>query len=91
MGKATEPRISSNKGDDYTCITFYPDLEKFKMESLDKDIVDLFSRRAYDIAASTKGVKVFLNGKRLPVSSHKPKITKKWTTTNFYLLTFLLC
>ena len=27
--------------------------------------------RAFDIAASTKGVKVFLNGKRLPVKNFK--------------------
>ena len=53
--------------EDYTAVTFYPDLAKFKMDSLDKDIVDLFTRRAYDIAAAAKGVKVILNGKRLPV------------------------
>ena len=68
MAKASEPRIATAKGEDYTSITFYPDLSKFKMESLDKDIVDLFSRRAYDIAAATAGIKVFLNGKRLAVS-----------------------
>ena len=68
MTKAGEPKILSNKGEDYTCITFIPDLDKFQMEALDKDIVALFTRRAYDIVASSKGVKVFLNGKRLPVS-----------------------
>ena len=67
MSKSSEPRIASAKGEDYTSITFYPDLEKFKMEKLDKDVIDLFSRRAYDIAAATRGVKVFLNGKRLQV------------------------
>ena len=40
---------------------------KFNMESLDPDTVALLSRRAYDVAASTKGVKVFLNGKRIPI------------------------
>ena len=54
---------------DYTSVTFYPDLDEFGMTELDDDIVDLFTRRAYDIAASAKGVKVFLNGVRLPVSS----------------------
>ncbi|KAK6039752.1 DNA gyrase/topoisomerase IV, A subunit [Cooperia oncophora] len=47
-------------------ITFKPDLKKFKMSELDDDIIGLMSRRAYDIAGSTKGVKVFLNGKALP-------------------------
>jgi len=40
---------------------------KFNMQRLDEDTVSLLSRRAYDVAASTKGVKVFLNGKRIPI------------------------
>ncbi|KAH0814448.1 hypothetical protein GEV33_008343 [Tenebrio molitor] len=32
-------------------------LEKFKMSKLDDDIIALMSRRAYDVAASTRGVK----------------------------------
>ncbi len=68
MSKASEPKIVASKGEDYTCITFYPDLSKFKMDSLDKDIVDLLTRRAYDLAGSSRGaVKVFLNGKKLQV------------------------
>ncbi|CAH1789869.1 unnamed protein product [Owenia fusiformis] len=75
MAKAGEPRINSApKGEDFTCITFKPDLEKFKMEKLDPDTVDLFTRRAYDIAASTKGVRVILNGKKLPVKNFKDYI-----------------
>jgi len=69
MTKTDDAKISASKGEDYTCVTFYPDLSKFKMEKLDKDIVDLFTRRAYDVVASTRGVKVFLNGVKLPVSS----------------------
>lgn len=52
-------------------MTFCPDLTKFKMEKLDDDIVALMSRRAYDIAASCRGVKVFLNGSRINVKSFK--------------------
>jgi hypothetical protein len=36
--------------DDFTCITFKPDLGRFKMDSLDKDIIALFTKRAYDMA-----------------------------------------
>lgn len=68
MSKASEAKIKEYKGEDYTKITFSPDLTKFKMESLDADTIALLSRRAYDVAASTRGVKVFLNGKRIPVS-----------------------
>jgi len=39
------------------------------MTSLDKDTVALLSRRAYDVAGSTSGVKVYLNGSRLPVGA----------------------
>lgn len=70
MLKTTEPKIKESAGEDYTRITFSPDLAKFKMQALDNDIVALFSRRAYDVAASTRGVKVQLNGKRVPVSLH---------------------
>lgn len=72
MGKASEPRIKEFKGgEDFTKVTFSPDLAKFGMQSLDKDIVSLMTRRAYDIAASTRGVKVFLNGNKISVKSFK--------------------
>jgi len=72
MSKASEPKIKdSSKDSNYTKVTFSPDLPKFKMESLDDDTVALFSRRAYDIAAASKGVKVFLNGKKVPVKNFK--------------------
>lgn len=70
MGKAGEACLKPFDGDEYTCITFRPDLPKFKMTILDKDTVALMTRRAYDIAGASKGVKVFFNGKKLPVSMH---------------------
>lgn len=71
MGRAGESKIKPFDGDDYTCITFQPDLAKFKMQALDKDTVALLTRRAYDIAGSTKGVRVLLNGKRLPINNFR--------------------
>ncbi|KAM4824138.1 DNA topoisomerase 2-alpha isoform 2-T2 [Urocitellus parryii] len=71
MGRAGEMELKPFNGEDYTCITFQPDLSKFKMQSLDKDIVALMVRRAYDIAGSTKDVKVFLNGIKLPVKGFR--------------------
>lgn len=41
------------------------------MEKLDKDIVALMTRRAYDLAGSCKGVKVMFNGKKLPVNGFR--------------------
>ena len=68
MSKAEEPILKDAKEDDFTEITFQPDLAKFKMDKLDDDTVALLARRAYDIAASTPGVKVYLNDKRLPIN-----------------------
>ncbi|CAG5118293.1 unnamed protein product, partial [Candidula unifasciata] len=74
MSKTKEPTITDSKESDFTSVTFYPDLEKFKMDKLNDDVVALFTRRAYDIAASSKGVKVFLNGKRVPVKGFRDYI-----------------
>ncbi|CAG5908755.1 unnamed protein product [Menidia menidia] len=71
MGRTGDPSIRPFDGEEYTCITFRPDLSKFKMSILDRDTVALMTRRAYDIAGSTKGVKVFFNGKRLPVTGFR--------------------
>ncbi|XP_041374338.1 DNA topoisomerase 2-alpha-like isoform X2 [Gigantopelta aegis] len=71
MSKTKDPTIGDSKEHDFTSVTFFPDLTKFKMASLNKDTVALFSRRAYDIAATSKGVKVFLNGKKIPVKNFK--------------------
>uniref|UniRef100_A0A671W2R0 DNA topoisomerase 2 n=1 Tax=Sparus aurata TaxID=8175 RepID=A0A671W2R0_SPAAU len=71
MGRAGDANIRSFDGEEYTCITFRPDLPKFKMSTLDKDTVALMTRRAYDIAGASKSVRVFFNGKRLPVSGFR--------------------
>ncbi|KAM4549593.1 DNA topoisomerase 2-beta [Fundulus diaphanus] len=71
MTKTSEPKIKFFDGDDFTCVTFQPDLAKFKMEKLDKDIVALLTRRAYDVAGSCRGVKVSLNGKKLPINGFR--------------------
>ncbi|XP_025107253.1 DNA topoisomerase 2-alpha-like isoform X3 [Pomacea canaliculata] len=71
MTKTKDPTITESKEHDFTCVTFHPDLSKFGMTVLDRDIVALFTRRAYDVAASTRGVKVFLNGKKIPVKNFR--------------------
>lgn len=67
MGDAGKNTVTASKKD-FTHVTFKPDLGKFKMSHLNKDIVSLMTRRAYDIAGCTKGVSVYLNGNKLPVS-----------------------
>lgn len=74
MTKASDPKIKDFSGEEFTKITFSPDLEKFKMTELDSDLVGLLSRRAFDVAASARGVKVYLNGSRVPVKNFKDYI-----------------
>eukprot|EP00043_Microstomoeca_roanoka_P011493 m.108253 g.108253 ORF g.108253 m.108253 type:complete len:1678 (-) comp15211_c0_seq2:413-5446(-) len=77
MTKKDEPVITKAKASDkdFTCITFRPDLAKFNMTELDDDIVALMSRRVYDVAGTTKGIKVYLNNQRLPVRNFKDYVS----------------
>lgn len=67
MSKAGEAKIAAST-DDFTKVTFKPDLPKFGMDCLNRDMVALLTRRVYDLAGCLTGVKVYLNGKRIPVS-----------------------
>lgn len=71
MSKTSDPKVRPFSGEDYTKVTFSPDLTKFKMAKLDDDIVSLLNRRAFDVAASTRGVAVFLNDEKIPVKNFK--------------------
>lgn len=74
MSERTKP-IVTKCSENWTKITFLPDLEKFGMESLDEDIIDLMVKRVYDLAGCThKSVKVYLNDEKLPFDSFKEYI-----------------
>ncbi|KAK3030786.1 hypothetical protein RJ639_035451 [Escallonia herrerae] len=71
MGKKSEPIITKCKeGENWTKVTFKPDLAKFNMTHLEEDVVALMKKRVIDIAGCLgKTVKVELNGQRVPVKS----------------------
>lgn len=70
MSKKNQPVISSWAKKDFTCISFKPDLERFKMTSLDADIVALFKKRVYDVAGVTdKSLNVYLNDEKIAIKS----------------------
>ena len=73
MSKASEPKLKDIErgSEEFTKITFSPDLAKFGLEKIDDDHFALLSRRAYDAAAATRGVKVFLNGKKIAIKGFK--------------------
>lgn len=71
MTQKSEPVISACKSsDNWTKVTFKPDLPKFNMTHLESDVVALMSKRVVDVAGCLgKTVKVELNGQRLPVKA----------------------
>ena len=75
MLKFDDPEIKDYSGEDFTSITFEPDLSRFGMEKMDEDIIALFKKRVYDMAGITpKGVNVFLNGEKLQVDNFEKYI-----------------
>ncbi|CAM8927292.1 unnamed protein product [Rhodiola kirilowii] len=71
MGIKSEPEISKCKSNEnWTKVTFKPDLAKFNMTYLEEDTVALMKKRVFDVAGCLgKTVKVELNGQRVPVDS----------------------
>ena len=63
-----DPVITSvdKKAKSYVQITFTPDYERFGVESLSDDMVSLFKKRVYDLAAVTN-VKVYLNDELIDI------------------------
>lgn len=72
MGKAKITTTSSK--DDFTKVTFTPDFSKFGLEGLDDDHQALFTRRVYDLCGTVRGVKIYLNGQRIPITGFKKYI-----------------
>ncbi|KVI00753.1 Arginine repressor C-terminal-like domain-containing protein [Cynara cardunculus var. scolymus] len=68
MGNKSEPTITKCKsGENWTMVSFKPDLSKFGMECLEDDVVALMKKRVVDLAGCLgKSVKVELDGKRVP-------------------------
>ena len=71
MSVKSNPILSDWSKEDYTKITFKPDLAKFGMVEFDNDIISLFHKRVIDLAGCLKDVKVFYNGERIKIKSFK--------------------
>ena len=64
------PVITKHKGKPYTKITFRPDYARLGLEGLTEDMISLFRKRVYDIAAVTdKNLKVRYNSQFIPVKN----------------------
>lgn len=73
MGTKSEPVITKCKAsENWTKVTFKPDLEKFKMTYLEEDVVALMKKRVLDMAGCLgKTVKVELNGNLIRFKSFR--------------------
>lgn len=68
LSEIKKPKITASKKKPYTKITFKPDYARLGVAGLSHDMIALFKKRVYDIAAVTdKSIKVKLNGKIVPV------------------------
>ena len=62
MGNHGGAEISNYTGKDFTLVRFYPDFKLFKLKDFTHDIVQLFKKRAYDMAGIfNNNIKVYLN------------------------------
>ncbi|KZT68795.1 type II DNA topoisomerase [Daedalea quercina L-15889] len=72
MSKMGKAKITKNgRGEEYTRVTFKPDLKRFGMDSIDEDTVALLKKRVHDLAGTVRDIKVFLNDERIKVKGFK--------------------
>lgn len=71
LDKIDKPKITKCKNKPYTKIEFKPDYKRLGLTGgLTDDMISIFKRRVYDIAAVTdKNVKVKLNGNLIPLKN----------------------
>ncbi len=86
LGNTSGPKVTkySKKGS-YVDVTFYPDVKRFGLESLDDDHMALFYRRAIDIAGvSSEKIKVSFNDEKINVSNFKQYIQMYYPDQEIY-------
>lgn len=78
MHKAGKPTIvdfstSTRKRpkEEYTCITYYPDLVRFGLTEMNDDAVTVLKQQVYDIAGIVPNLNVYLNGKKIKSNTFK--------------------
>lgn len=94
MGQKSSPEIKKYTGPDFTCITFKPDLQRFKMDFLDDDIVSLLSKRVYDIAGTSMAagsrLNVHLNGSKIEIRNFEQVIFMYENIAQIYEKVFMI-
>lgn len=87
MISKSEPKISKCSNKSYTKITFVPDYSRFYMKGLEKDAIDLITKRIYDcLACTNKNVSVFLNGEKLKGKGLSDYVKYFFDETNYRVI-----
>ena len=75
LSEICTPTIVKCKNKPYTKVTFKPDYNRLGLSGLTPDILSLFRKRIYDVAAVTdKSIKVKYNGNLVPVKNFQQYI-----------------
>lgn len=70
LSKIGKPKISASKKQ-YTKITFYPDLSRFEIPTIDEEIESILIKRCIDVSVYCNKVKVYYNNNLIPTKSFK--------------------
>ena len=82
MRDKSEPEIKPSKSSSYTSVSFIPDYPRFGFKNITNELIGLFSKRVYDIAACTaKSVKVFLNDEEVKITKFTDYIDMYYEST----------
>ena len=85
MSVIGKPKVTKySKAQSYVKITFYPDLEKFGLTTMDNEHYNLFFRRALDIAGTSAKLKVYFNGEKLNDNTFKKYISVYYPENTLY-------
>ena len=77
LTKINKPSVTKSKVKPYTKVSFIPDYKRLGIENLDKDMLNLFQKRVYDIAGITqKNIKVKLNNEQLSIKQFDQYVDK---------------
>lgn len=71
MTRKDKAIISKAASNDYTKVTFKPDLSKFGMVKFDSDFISLLKKRVYDLSGVLEGVKVYLNNDLIKIRNFR--------------------
>lgn len=82
LREKSEARVFSST-QHYTRVTYTPDYEFFKMDSLDDDHISVITKRVYDAAATRPSVTFYLNGTRVDISGFADYV-KMYTPDHIY-------